>query len=331
MTISREVRLKSRPIGVPTPQNFDLVENALPDPGPGEVLVQNIYMSVDPYMRGRMRADWGIGEVLQGGAVGKVVASRHEDFREGDYVSHGLGWREYLLSDGRHLEVIDATLAPLSTYLGVMGMPGLTAYGGLLRAGEYKDGETVFVSAASGAVGNVVGQIARIKGGVAIGSAGSDEKVRHLVEVFGFHHAFNYKTARPLDELRRGAPEGIDVYFENVGGPQLEAALTHLRPWGRVAICGMIAHYNDNAEHITPGPRNLTETIYKHVTMRGFVVSEYMDMRPAFLQDMSGWIASGQMKYHETVFDGIDNAVSAFIGLFEGANEGKMLVKLADD
>lgn len=331
MTISKEIHLKSRPDGVPIPENFALVEQDLADPGPDQLLVQNIFMSVDPYMRGRMRADWPAGQVLQGAAVGKVVASNNERFKEGDYVTHGMGWREYVLSDGKGLNVVDATLAPLSTYLGVMGMPGLTAYGGLLKAGGYKDGDTVFVSAASGAVGSVVGQIARIKGGFAIGSAGSDAKVRHLMDEFGFHHAFNYKTADPLAELRKGAPEGIDVYFENVGGPQLEAALTHMKIWGRVAICGMIAHYNDDAQHMTPGPRNLTETIYKHITLRGFVVSEFGDLQPAFLKDMSTWIKSGDLKYQETVLDGIENAVSAFAGLFKGANEGKMLVRLVDD
>ena len=331
MTVSREIHLKSRPVGAPAPANFDMVERDVPDPGPGEVLIQNIYMSVDPYMRGRMREAWGTGQVLEGGALGKVIASNNDGFKEGEYVNHGQGWREYLISDGRGLGVVDKTLAPLSTYLGVMGMPGLTAYAGLLKAGSYKDGETLFVSAASGAVGSVVGQIARIKGGVAIGSAGSDAKVMHLMEEFGFHHAFNYKTADPLAELRKGAPEGIDVYFENVGGPQLEAALTHLRAWGRIPICGMIAHYNDDEKHVTPGPRNLTETIYKHITMRGFVVSEYLNLQQEFQADMGGWIRSGEMKYHETVFEGIENAVTAFAGLFKGANDGKMLVKLADE
>lgn len=331
MTKSREIHLKSRPAGIPTQDNFELIERELADPAAGEVLVQNIYMSVDPYMRGRMREAWPTGEVLQGAAVGKVIASNNDGFAEGDYVTHGLGWREYLVSDGNGLSKVDPSLAPLSAYLGVMGMPGLTAYGGLLKAGGYKDGETLFVSAASGAVGSVVGQIARIKGGIAIGSAGSDEKVKHLKEEFGFHHAFNYKTANPLEELRKGAPEGIDVYFENVGGPQLEAALTHMKTWGRVPICGMIAHYNDDEQNMTPGPRNLTETIYKHITLRGFVVSEYIDLQPTFLKDMSGWIKSGEMKYHETIFEGIGNAAEAFIGLFAGANDGKMVVRLADD
>jgi len=330
MTLSREIQLKTRPDGMPTADNFEMIEVNIADPGPGEVLIKNIYMSVDPYMRGRMRFDWGPGQTLQGGCVGKVMASNNDAFSEGDYVSHGLGWREYMLSDGKGLGVIDPTLAPLSTYLGVMGMPGLTAYGGLLVAGEYKDGETVFVSAASGAVGSVVGQIVKIKGGVAIGSAGSQEKVDRLMNEYGFDHAFNYKSADPLEELRKAAPEGIDVYFENVGGPQLEAALTHMRAFGRIPICGMIATYNDS-DTLTPGPRNLTETIYKHITLRGFVVSEYGNQQAQFLKDMSQWIASGQVKYQETIFEGIAKAPEAFMGLFQGANDGKMLVKLADD
>lgn len=331
MTTSKEIHLKSRPTGVPATSNFELVERDIGDPGPGEVLIRNIFMSVDPYMRGRMREAWPTGEVLQGAAVGKVIATRNDQFKEGDYVTHGLGWREYLLSDGKGVGKVDESLAPISTYLGIMGMPGLTAYGGLLKAGQYKDGETLFVSAASGAVGSVVGQIARIKGGVVIGSAGSDAKVRHLVEEFGFSHAFNYKTADPLTELRKGAPDGIDVYFENVGGPQLEAALTHMKEWGRIAICGMIAHYNDDGANLTPGPRNLTETIYKHITMRGFVVSEYIDLQATFRKEMAGWLKSGEIKYHETVYEGIGKAVEAFIGLFSGANDGKMVVRLADD
>ncbi|HJP50459.1 MAG TPA: NADP-dependent oxidoreductase [Pseudomonadales bacterium] len=327
MPVSKEIHLKSIPAGMPVADNFELVETSIPDPGDGEVLVQNLYMSVDPYMRGRMRFAT-TGEVLMGAAIGRVVASGNPDYSEGDYVENGFGWREYFIANGRGLRKVDESLVPLSAYLGVMGMPGLTAYGGLLVTGEMKDGETVFVSAASGAVGNVVGQIAKIKGGIAIGSAGSDEKVAQLTSEFGFDHAFNYKTANPLKELRKGAPEGIDIYFENVGGTQLEAALTHMRAYGRIPICGMIAHYNDDKTP-TPGPRNLTETIYKFLTLKGFVVSAFEEMRPEFQKDMSDWIKSGQLKYHETVIEGIENAPQAFMGLFTGANQGKMIVKLA--
>ncbi len=328
---SKEIHLRSRPEGRPVKGNFELVENDPRELQDDEILVKNIYMSVDPYMRGRMRMGWGTGEVLQGGAVGQVVASASSDFQEGDYVSHGLGWREHAIVKAKEASKIDPDLAPLSAYLGVMGMPGLTAYGGLLVTGEYKDGETVFVSAASGAVGSVVGQIARIKGSTVIGSAGSDQKVQQLTDEFGFSHAFNYKTANILEELRAGAPEGIDIYFENVGGPQLEAALTHMKPFGRIPICGMIAHYNDGEQSMTPGPRNLTETIYKFITLRGFVVSAFGNMQEQFQKDMGGWIKSGDMKYHETVVEGIENAPTAFMGLFDGKNDGKMLVQLADD
>jgi len=325
---SRQVYLKSTPVGMPTDDDFEVREETIDDPSDGEVVVRNAYMSVDPYMRGQMRMNWKPGTALVGGAVGEVVASKNPDFPEGSHVNSNWGWREYYNSDGRGLAPVDASLAPLSTYLGIMGMPGLTAWGGLLITGEYKDGESVFVSAASGAVGSVVGQIAKIKGGTVVGSAGSDEKVAHLVNEFGFDHAFNYKTANPLDELQKGAPDGIDVYFENVGGEQLEAALTHMRPYGRIPICGMIAHYNDS-DNPTPGPRNLTETIYKFVQLRGFVVSAFNGQQAEFRQEMGGWIRDGRIMYQETTFDGIDKASAAFRGLFTGVNEGKMLVKLA--
>jgi NADPH-dependent curcumin reductase CurA len=328
--ISREIHLKSRPTGLPTADNFAIVEREISEPGAGEIIIQNHFMSVDTYMRGRMAQAWPTGEVMIGGAVGKVTASNNPAFAVGDYVTHGLGWREYAVTNGEGVAKIDPDLAPLSSYLGVMGMPGLTAYGGLLVTGEYTPGEAVFVSAASGAVGSIVGQIAKIHGSNVIGSAGSDDKVSMLMGEFGFNHAFNYKTANPLEELRKAAPKGIDIYFENVGGPQLEAALTHMRPYGRIPICGMISTYNDGATQ-TPGPRNLTETIYKHLTLKGFVVSAFFDKQPKFLEDMSGWIKSGEVKYHETIFDGIDNAVSAFEGLFQGANNGKMLVKLVSE
>ncbi len=329
MTKTREIHLKSRPQGMPTQDNFELVETTLPDLGDGDVLVQNLYMSVDPYMRGRMREAWPTGAALMGGALGKVVESNNPKFVAGDYVTNGFGWREHLVSNGADLAKVDPELAPLSAYLGVMGMPGLTAYGGLLVTGELKDGESVFVSAASGAVGSVVGQIAKVKGCTVVGSAGSDDKVTQLVAEFGFDHGFNYKTADPLTELKKATPKGIDVYFENVGGKQLEAALTHMRPYGRIPICGMIATYNDDGTP-TPGPSNLTETIYKFVTLRGFVVSAFENLREQFLSDMSGWIKSGEVKYHETITDGLEQAPDAFIGLFSGANNGKMLVKLSD-
>ncbi len=330
-TPTRGVRLKSALQGMPTPDNFEIISSDLHEPGDGEILIENIYMSVDPYMRGQMRMAWGPGNPLGGGAAGKVIVSNNADFAVGDYVLNSGAWHEHVLSNGRGINKIDPSLAPVSSYLGVMGMPGLTAYGGLLVTGEYKDGETLFVSAASGAVGSIVGQIAKLKGGIAIGSAGTDEKVAQLIDELGFDHAFNYKTADILTELQRAAPEGLDVYFENVGGLQLEAALTHMRPFGRIPVCGMIAHYNDDQGAITPGPRNLSEIIHRFVSLKGFVSSGFQAQQQQFTQDMSGWIKSGEIKYHETILEGIDNAANAFIGLFSGANNGKMLVKLADE
>lgn len=326
---SKAIYLKQQPLGAPATSDFEVKSEQLDDPAEGQVLVENIYMSVDPYMRGRMRL-MKSGDRLFGGAVGRIIASRNTAFSEGSLVLNQYSWREHFLSNGSGLQLIEPDLAPLSTYLGIMGMPGLTAWGGLLITGEYKPGETLFVSAASGAVGSVVGQIARIKGGIAIGSAGSDEKVSQLVDEFGFSHAFNYKTQDPLTELRQAAPEGIDVYFENVGGKQMEAALTHMRAFGRIPICGMIAHYNDH-DTATPGPRNLSETIYKFITLRGFVVSAFEEHKRQFQEEMGDWIRSGEMKYQETIFEGIDKAPEAFIGLFNGANQGKMLVKLANE
>jgi NADPH-dependent curcumin reductase CurA len=328
--VSREVLLKARPEGAPKDSDFTIVERVINPPGAGEVVVQNLYMSVDPYMRGRMREAWKLDHVLEGAAVGKVIRSHNDHFREGTYVTSGKSWREYFVSDGKGLAPIDPNLAPLSAYLGIMGMPGLTAYGGLLVTGKLQEGETVFVSAASGAVGSVAGQIAKIKNCRVIGSAGSDAKVAHLLNEFHFDHAFNYKTSNILDELHKGAPKGIDVYFENVGGAHLQAALACMRPHGRIPVCGMIATYND-AGVPTPGPTNLSTMIYNRVTMTGFVSVEFLDRQPQFLQDMSGWIRDGKIKYQETIFDGIERSVEAFQGLFTGVNEGKMLVRLFDE
>lgn len=328
--ISREVHLKSRPVGNPVESNFAIVETAINPPEAGEVLVQNIYMSVDPYMRGRMREAWDLDRVLEGAAVGKIIKSNNDHFKEGSYVTSGKSWREYFVSNGSNISPIDPGLAPISAYLGIMGAPGLTAYGGLLITGQLQEGETVFVSAASGAVGSVAGQIAKIKNCRVIGSAGSDEKVSHLLQEYHFDHAFNYRNSNILDELKKGAPKGLDVYFENVGGAHLQAALACMRPHGRIPVCGMIATYND-ADTPTPGPTNLSSIIYNRVTLRGFTVNEFLDKQPQFLHDMSSWLRDGKIKYQETVFEGIETAVEAFQGLFSGVNDGKMLVKLVDD
>ncbi len=337
MPKSREIRLKSRPAGLPSPRDFELVETSVGEPGPGQVLVHNMFMSVDPYMRGRMteRASYvppfQIGEALSGGAVGKITASNgNSRFAEGDYVSNFSGWREWFLSSGGDLQKIDPAMAPIQAYLGTFGMPGLTAYAGLLKIAGLKDGERVFVSAASGAVGSVVCQIAKNKGCMVVGSAGSDEKCDWLVREARIDHAINYRSCGALDAaIRKAMPDGIDVYFENVGGEHLNAALANMRPSGRIAACGMIAQYNDTAP--PPGPPNIVMVIPLRLTVRGFIVSDHFDMMPDFIRDMAAWAKAGKMKWHETILDGIEKAPEAFIGLFKGENFGKMLVRLAKE
>ena len=335
--INREIRLKSRPVGLPTPANFELAETPVPTPQSGEVLIRNVYMSVDPYMRGRMVdrqsyvPPFQVGEVLSGGAIGQVVSSNNnKDFKAGDYVSNFNGWREWFVSGSGGLQKLDHTIAPIQSYLGALGMPGLTAYAGLLRIGALKDKERVFVSAASGAVGSIVVQIAKNHGCYVVGSAGSDEKCRYLTEELGIDKAINYRKAGDLNRaLREAFPEGIDVYFENVGGEHLVAALNTMRQNGRIALCGMIEHYNDTT--MSPGPGNLMMAIGLGLTLRGFIVSNHADMMPAFLADMTKWIKEGKMKWRETVLEGIERAPEAFIGLFKGDNFGKMLVKLGPE
>ena len=317
-TTSREIHLKSRPHGLPTPAAFELATVEVPDPTDGEVLVRNEYMSVDPYMRGRMvdrksyTPPFQLGEPLSGGAVGRVVKSHHPDFSEGDAVLNGLGWREYFVSDGNGLQKIDTNLAPIQSYLGVMGMPGQTAYFGLLDVGQPKAGETVFVSAAAGAVGAIVCQIAKLKECHVIASAGSPQKLAWL-----------HSMTHDLGEL---APHGIDVYFENVGGEHLSAALTHMNTFGRIAVCGMIAQYNSSEP--VPGPTNLGLLIGKRLKMQGLLVSDYHARAAEFYQEMGAWISAGAIRAEETIVDGIASAPDAFIGLFTGENMGKMLVRL---
>jgi NADPH-dependent curcumin reductase CurA len=337
MSKNREIRLKHRPAGMPSAADFELAETPMPEPGPGEVLVRNVFMSVDPYMRGRMVdrksyvPPFQIGETLSGGAVGKVIASRgNTNFAEGDYVSNFSGWREWFVTKGADLTRIDAKAAPIQAYLGTFGMPGLTAYAGLLNVGALKDGERVFVSAASGAVGAVVCQIAKNKGCTVVGSAGSDEKCNWLVKEAGCDHAINYRTCGNLEAaLRKALPEGIDVYFENVGGDHLDAALANMRPEGRIAVCGMIAQYNDT--ELPPGPRNIIAVIPLRLTIKGFIVTDYVHLMADFQRDMASWAKAGKMKWRETILDGIERAPEAFLGLFKGENFGKMLVRLGPD
>ena len=333
---SREIRLARRPEGMPARNDFAMAETEVPSPGPGQVLVRNIYMSVDPYMRGRMVIresyvpPFQIGEALSGGAVGQVVESDNPQFKRGDYVSNFSGWREWFVSGGGDLQKIDPAVAPIQAFLGTFGIPGLTAYAGLLKVGELKDGEKVFVSAAGGAVGTVVCQIAKAKGCTVVGSAGSDEKCGWLVREAGVDRAINYRTCGNLAKAVRDAlPDGIDVYFESVGGAHLDAALANMRLHGRVAVCGMIAQYNDTA--LPPGPSNFINVLPKRLTIRGFIVTDYASLMPEFLRDMVGWYRAGKMKWRETIAEGLENAPDAFIGLFKGENIGKMLVKIGPD
>ena len=329
---SCEIQLKSRPTGLPTLNNFTAAWTELEPLKDHETLVRNLFMSVDPYMRGRMNdgksyvPPFEIGKPLSGSAVGEVVESRGEEFKRGDTVLSNFGWREYVVASTKDLRLVDPTIRPLSVYLGALGMTGMTAWAGLNLV-EVKSGDIVFISGAAGAVGNVAGQLAKLRGCRVIGSAGSKEKVRFLKEECGFDGAFNYKTGPTLEQLNAEAPEGIDVYFDNVGGETLEAALSAMRMHGRIVACGSISGYNE--EKPKPGPNNLFNMIGKRLTMKGMIVGDWMDQRDDFAKEVGGYFRSGNLKNHETVVEGLDKAVEAFIGLFQGQNIGKMIVKLA--
>ncbi|HEX3003088.1 MAG TPA: NADP-dependent oxidoreductase [Angustibacter sp.] len=334
-TTSRAWHLVSRPHGELADDDVALVSTDVPDPGPGEVLVRNTWLSVDPYMRGRMNdaksyvAPFALNEPMDGGAVGVVeqVGDGVTTVAVGDAVLHGLGWREVAVLPADRVQKVDTDLAPAQSYLGVMGMPGLTAYAGLLEVAAMQPGETVFVSAAAGAVGSLVGQIARLKGAKqVIGSAGGPEKTRWLVDELGFSNALDYKAAPIRQQLREAAPDGIDVYFDNVGGDHLEAAIGSLRLHGRAALCGAISAYN--ATEPPPGPRNLARLVQNRLTLRGFLVGDHGHLRPQFLADMSGWLRDGDVVWRETVADGIESTPEAFRSLLTGGNTGKMLVRL---
>jgi NADPH-dependent curcumin reductase CurA len=327
---SREVHLVQRPQGLPTPEQFKIVETQVADPAQGQILVENIYMSVDPAMRPRLAGPTALNEPMIGGTIGRVLKSRNPAFQEGDHVESMQGFREYFLSDGKGLTLLDPGGMPLVAYMSVLGLTGLTAYGGLLMIGALKDGENVFVSAAAGAVGSVAAQIAKIKGCHVIGSAGSDEKCRWLKEELGLDVAINYKQGELRTSLKAAAPKGIDVYFENVGGEHLNAALPRMNALGRIAVCGMISAYN-NFGAVSEPVTTLSNIIYNRVTIRGFVYYEFESKRAQFLDDMKNWIRQGRLKYRTTILQGIEQAPSALIGLFTGANTGKMVVQLAKD
>ncbi|ARZ70280.1 NADP-dependent oxidoreductase [Streptomyces sp. HU2014] len=332
-TTGREWHLVARPHGWPKPEDFALRETEIPEPGEGQILVRNVHLSVDPYMRGRMNdvksyvPPYELGEPMLGGAVGEVVASRSDAFQVGDHALHGLGWREYAVVDAKAAVKVDEAVAPLPAYLGVLGMPGLTAYAGLLEVASLKEGDVVFVSGAAGAVGGLVGQIAKLKGASrVIGSAGSAEKVKLLVEEYGFDAAFNYKDGPVAEQLKEAAPDGIDVYFDNVGGEHLEAAISSLNVHGRIAVCGMIAQYN--ATEPNPAPRNLIAVIAKRLRIEGLLVADHRHLQQQFVEEVGAWVRSGEIKYRETTVEGIENTLDAFLGLLRGENTGKMIVSL---
>lgn len=332
--IGHEIRLAARPVGVPTLDDFEFAEVELPEPAPGQVLVRNIVISVDPYMRGRMNdvpsyvPPFQLGRALDGGAIGEVIATASDRLDVGDTVLHGLGWRDLALLDGQQCRKVDPSAVPdVSAYLGALGMPGLTAYVGLLDIAGMRPGDTVFVSGAAGAVGSMVGQIAKLRGAKrVIGSAGSAAKVAYLTGNLGFDAAFNYRDGEVRDLLRAAAPDGIDVYFDNVGGDHLTAAISVLRLRGRVALCGAIEQYN--ATSPVPGPPNLALAIGKRLTLRGFIVTDHEDRMPAFLDEVTGWLRDGRIRFTETIVDGLVNAPEALVGLFRGDNTGKMVVRV---
>lgn len=329
---SREIRLASRPTGLPTAANFSLVTTEVPPLQQGEVLVRNLFLSVDPYMRGRMNEGksyvppFEVGKALDGGAVGEVVESQAGELKPGDIVTSFRGWREYFVAQPKELQAIPQPIQPLSIYLGALGMTGLTAWAGLQLV-DVKARDVVFVSGAAGAVGSVAGQLAKLRGSTVIGSAGSEEKVQFLLKECGFDHAFNYKSGPILPQLLLAAPQGIDVYFDNVAGEALEAALSALRLHGRIIACGGISGYNDT--QLRPGPSNLFNMITKRLTMKGLIVGDWLHRRAEFEAEMSGYFRAGKLKDKQTVVRGIDNAVWAFLGLFDGHNVGKMVVQLA--
>jgi hypothetical protein len=332
--MNRQITLAARPIGYPKESDFALVENPAPVPGPGEMLIRTIYLSLDPYMRLRMNefVSYGspsrIGEVMVGGTVGKVLQSNHPDYAKGDIIEGMLGWQEYAVSDGRGLRKIDPQVAPISTALGTLGMPGLTAYFGMLEIAGPRSGETVVVSGAAGAVGSAAGQIAKIRGCRVIGIAGSDAKINYLVRELGFDAAFNYRSVENYyDVLAEICPDGIDVYFDNVGGSITDAVVRLLRPRARIALCGQISQYN--LEKPEMGPRLLPYLLGKQARAEGFLVFQFSEGYDQGLKQLTQWLKEGRLKYREDIVDGIGNAPSAFIAMLHGRNMGKQLVKLA--
>ena len=337
--VNRQILLNAHPVGFPVDTDFKMVEAVVPDPAHGELLIRTIYLSLDPYMRGRMNpgasyaTPVSLGAVMEAGTVGQVVASKHDGFKEGDLVLSGGGWQEYAISDGRGVRKLDPDVAPISTALGVLGMPGMTAYAGLLEVGELQADDTVVVSAASGAVGAIVGQIAKLKGHRVVGVAGAPKKCNYVTGELGFDACVSHHSHTLADDLTSACPDGIDLYFENVGGKVFEAVLPLLNQFARVPVCGRIANYNMTSLPEGPNavPQLMGLVLVRRLRLRGFIVWDHADLEPDFIREVGSWVRSGQLKYREDIVEGIDKAVEAFQGLMRGDNFGKLLVRVSDD
>ena len=337
--INRRITLAARPVGAPKTSDFATVDEPVPAPGDGEMLLRTVYLSLDPYMRGRMNdvksyvPPAQIGETMEGGAVSVVEASRHPDFSAGDIVFGRTGWQRYAISGGKGVRKVDPSIAPVSTALGILGMPGLTGYVGLLDLGQPKEGETVVVSAATGAVGSLVGQIAKLKGCRVVGVAGAEAKCRYAVDTLGLDACVSHRDDDLAGALKDACPDGIDIYYENVGGKVFDAVIGLMNVHGRIPVCGTIAHYNDTGP--PSGPDRLAGAmriiLTRRLTVRGFIIFDHHHRLPDFSRDVSGWLHEGRIVYREDVVDGIDNAVDAFLGLLRGENFGKLVVRVSDD
>ncbi len=336
---NRQILLASRPHGEPTQDNFRLVETDIPQPGPNQMLLRTIYLSLDPYMRGRMSAGPSyakpveVGGVMEGGAVSQVVTSNVAGYKAGDLVVARTGWQEYALSDGEGVQKVDPTLGPISYYLGVLGMPGMTAYTGLLNIGNPKPGETLVVAAASGAVGSVVGQIGKIKGCRVVGIAGGEQKCRFVKEELGFDACLDHHQPDLAERLKAACPNGIDIYFENVGGAVFDAVLPLLKDFARIPVCGIIAHYSDTELPAGPDrvPPLMRQILVKRLTFRGFIVWDFASQYHDFMTEMSSWLREGLVKYREDITDGLENAPRELIGLLKGENFGKKIIRVSPD
>lgn len=334
MATQQQIQLAKRPEGMPSNEHFNFVDTEVPSPQNGEVLLKTLYLSVDPYMRGRMRdaksyiAPFQIDEAITGGVIAEVIDSKSDRFNNGDVVIGFLGWQEYSIASENDIRKVDQEAAPVTTHLGILGMPGLTAYFGLLDIGQPKEGETVVVSGAAGAVGSVVGQIAKIKGCRVVGIAGTDEKVDYITNTLGFDEGINYKTANVYEALKNACPNGIDVYYENVGGEIGDAAISLLNKFARIPVCGAISSYNKKEKDL--GPRVQTKLIQSSALMKGFVVGDYSDRFQEGAEALGKWLQEGKLTYEETIVEGFERIPDAFLGLFEGENLGKQIVKVAD-